>query len=280
MNKRFAAIIALGCLVMAAPGVAQMGPNYGSIAGREESEKMKMKRCYDRQRAPEDRARACKAVMAIGNSFADEVDVAQAYLEAGKFDDALAALVPRMQSNSSDADALTMRAVILAAQGHYDLALVDSNRVIKVASQDASSYYGRCWMRAVAGQELDAAVADCDKAIAQDPNNGAIWDSRGLADFKRGDMKAAIADCGKAIDSRWVSADTYAYLVRFVGGDAAKDMASQKANSYYVRGLAKRLSGDADGAAKDIERANSRDPYIAAELSHIGVVDKQLVAGQ
>lgn len=64
---------------------------------------------------------------------------------------------------------------------------------------EPSLWNQRCWIRAVEGQELDYALADCNEALRLDPRHAAALDSRGLVHLKRGDNEAALADYEAAL---------------------------------------------------------------------------------
>ncbi len=90
---------------------------------------------------------------------------------------------------------------------------------------------GRCWTRALAGKELDKALADCNRAIRALPKAASLLDSRGLVELRMGQYDKAIADY-----------------------DAALALNGKLAWSLYGRGVAKlnkgmKAQGEADLAA-------------------------------
>jgi tetratricopeptide (TPR) repeat protein len=223
------------------------GPSFGQQFGGADP-KLRTERCYNHHRSPQDRLESCKRLAEEGTSVADMTTLADAYRLAGEYDHALAAITPTLNAHPDDASALGTRAVVYAITGKYDLALADSNLALASAPRDPSSYNNRCWVRAIAARELDAALADCNKSLDLKPGDAAVLDSRGLVNFKRRDMKAAIADY-----------------------DAALDKSSHLASSLYMRGTARRQSGDAAGGDADIAKAKGLDPYIDSEFSEYGV---------
>jgi tetratricopeptide (TPR) repeat protein/predicted aspartyl protease len=106
----------------------------------------------------------------------------------------------------------------------------------------------RCWARALAGQDLDAALRDCDAALRARPGASAFLDSRGLVELRRGDWAKAIADYSAALAG-----------------------APKMAWSLYGRGIAELHTGDAAGAKADIAAAAAIRPAIAEDAKGYGI---------
>lgn len=70
---------------------------------------------------------------------------------------------------------------------------------IASAPTNASLLNGRCWLRATNGQELELALADCNKSLRIEPGSAAVLDSRGLVNYKLGRFAAALADYDAAL---------------------------------------------------------------------------------
>jgi tetratricopeptide (TPR) repeat protein len=106
----------------------------------------------------------------------------------------------------------------------------------------------RCWQRALLGQALDRALADCDTALKLRPHTAAFLDSRGLVHLRRGDYDKAIADY-----------------------DAALHLEPKTAWSLYGRGLARLRKGlSAEGQA-DLAAATALQPTIAKRAARFGL---------
>jgi tetratricopeptide (TPR) repeat protein len=73
-----------------------------------------------------------------------------------------------------------------------------------------------CWMGATTGEEIDAALADCNAALQLKPGDAGYLDSRALANLRKGNFAAAIADATAALANN-----------------------SKLSGSLYVRGLAR-----------------------------------------
>lgn len=201
---------------------------------------------------------------------------AELYLASGERNKAAADLDRALSLAPADADALRTRATLRLDQGDRTGALVDADaaaRLTTPASLDmvwVANLYGRlgqparavplldgviaahrddaklgsllnarCWMRGLAGAELDRALDDCNRAIRRDGANPAFVDSRALVRFRQGAFAAALADY-----------------------DAALKGDDQQPWSRYMRGATRRQLGDAAGALADLKAARAIEPGI------------------
>lgn len=105
---------------------------------------------------------------------------------------------------------------------------------------DASLWNNRCWIRAVEGDELDFALADCNEALRLDPRMAAALDSRGLVYLKRGDHAAALADY-----------------------EAALALEPNSAHYRYGRGVARVRLGQTQAGQADMAAAERAEPGVA-----------------
>ena len=101
--------------------------------------------------------------------------------------------------------------------GDYPAALEQVNQWLdnhRVESEQATGLNSRCWLRAAANRDLQAALEDCNRALAMRPKtaaetgsligdsapeNPAYLDSRGLVYLRLGDLKNAIRDYDTAL---------------------------------------------------------------------------------
>ncbi len=111
-----------------------------------------------------------------------------------------------------------------------------------------SALNSRCWARALTGQALDLALADCNAALKKKPDTPAFLDSRGLVYLRQRSYDKAIADY-----------------------DAALRLQPESAWSHYGRGLARQRKGMTTEAQADIEAAKALDPKIAATAAKYGI---------
>jgi tetratricopeptide (TPR) repeat protein len=160
-------------------------------------------RAVDHWRDKEDDAARADLTAAIGlKPDDDEAIYARGHLELDAKDlaaaaadfDAAAKLVPayRMQAALAYEKAKLFEQSV--AQFDLGIAALDKNAPeLNVALND------RCWTRALWGQQLDQALADCTAAIARSPDVGSFRDSRGLVNLRLGNYQASIDDYNAAL---------------------------------------------------------------------------------
>ena len=112
----------------------------------------------------------------------------------------------------------------------------------------AGALNSRCWARALTGQALDLALADCNAALRMRPNTAAFLDSRGLVYLRQKNYDRAIADY-----------------------DAALRLQPKSAWSLYGRGLAKQHKAMTAEAQADIASATALQPEIATTAARYGI---------
>jgi tetratricopeptide (TPR) repeat protein/predicted aspartyl protease len=132
-----------------------------------------------------------------------------------------------------------------SAIAHYSR-WIDAHERTEVHMADVLN--DRCWARALWGQELAQALADCDAALRARPGSAAIMDSRGLVHLRQADYKKAIADY-----------------------DAALRIEPHLPWSLYGRGIARTKNGDAAGGQADLTAAAAVKKDIATEAAHYGI---------
>jgi tetratricopeptide (TPR) repeat protein len=132
--------------------------------------------------------------------------------------------------------------------GKYDAAMAAADEDIKTKPKSANPYNQRCWLRAIAGRDLDEALADCNQALAIEEHDAGIFDSRGLVEFKLGKLKEARADY-----------------------DSALDLAPRMQTSLFVRGIIELRNGNTEAGNADIDAAEKREPLIASRFAAYGV---------
>jgi tetratricopeptide (TPR) repeat protein len=106
----------------------------------------------------------------------------------------------------------------------------------------------RCWARALDGQELDKALADCNTALKLKPNTADFLDSRGLVYLRQSNYDRAIADY-----------------------DAALHLQPKIAWSLYGRGVARLHKGFTAEGQADITAATALEPKIAERAANFGI---------
>ena len=134
------------------------------------------------------------------------------------------------------------RAAVVIAADRDTEALVLLDRDVAVHPQDPKPLTARCRYRARRHLELDAALNDCNAALALDGGFDQL-DARGFLWLQRGEPAKAIAD--------------YSAAMREIGG---------LPELLYGRGLARRMLGDEAGATADTAAAEARDRGIAEDF--------------
>jgi len=182
--------------------------------------------------------------------------VARAQLRAGRRDP-----VESIRPDLDAADRAAPKAAeIRLALGHlfesvrdYPAAIAQYDRWIDARGPDdvqmPAARNSRCWVRALTGQQLDRALADCSAAVHARPKVAAFHDSRGLVYLRQGEYAKAVADY-----------------------DAALALNPKLAWSLYGRGLARQHLGQAAPGAADVAAATALFPKIAEEAASHGLV--------
>lgn len=137
------------------------------------------------------------------------------------------------------------------AIGDLDAAIPQYDRWIAAHPDDSrmpGALNGRCWVRALAGHDLDKAIADCDRALKLRPHTAAYLDSRGLARLRDNDLDKALADY-----------------------QAALAIEPKLAWSLYGRGIIERKQGLAAQARADIAAAIALAPDLPERARKIGL---------
>jgi tetratricopeptide (TPR) repeat protein len=131
-----------------------------------------------------------------------------------------------------------------AAVTQFDLwvAVHDDDRDLPAALN------GRCWARALAGRDLDKALADCNTAVRLTRRSADVLDSRGLVHLRRGEFDRAIADY-----------------------DAALAQKPTTAWSLYGRGLAELRTGAKAQGDADLAAAAVVAPHLAERAAKLGL---------
>ena len=119
--------------------------------------------------------------------------------------------------------------------------------------------------------DYDGAIADCDRAIALDPDDPGGCNIRGMSKWRKGDNNDAIADFDRAIEldpkhgmayhiRGMIKGDQGNYEEAIADFDRAIELDITDADIYNWRGFAKMSIGDYSGAVADYDRAIALDP--------------------
>jgi tetratricopeptide (TPR) repeat protein/predicted aspartyl protease len=172
-------------------------------------------------------------------------------LEREKIADARAYFARALKAAADQPNLQLRLASIWARSGHWDVAIEAYDGWIAdhpKADERWDALNGRCWARAMLGQELDKALADCDAAVRH-VQSSQYLDSRGLVHLRRGEWRAAIADY-----------------------DVALRLQPKLAWSLLGRGLAKQKLGDTAGGATDMAAGLALQPGLEAQARRMGLI--------
>lgn len=141
------------------------------------------------------------------------------------------------QRNERDAVVHFNRAAAKARRSDYVGAVADCDRAIAINPNYADAYSFRGLNKSILGN-LQGAITDFDHAITLNPNNADYYHRRGNCKAKQRDHDGAITDLDCAI-----------YLNPHDEG------------AYAVRGAAKMAKNDHDGAIADYDQAIAMNPH-------------------
>jgi membrane associated rhomboid family serine protease/Flp pilus assembly protein TadD len=131
----------------------------------------------------------------------------------------------------------------LPKEGDLDATIAQCDRAIQLNPKFAEAYCNRGVAKAKKG-DLDGALIDCDRAIELNPKLAGAYSSRGSIEAQKGDFEASIRDCDRAIQ-----------------------LEPERGELYTVRGAAKAKKGDLSGAMADCDRAIQLDPKLVPAYS-------------
>jgi tetratricopeptide (TPR) repeat protein len=150
-----------------------------------------------------------------------------------------------------DADARISLGELYLSVGQFPAAVLQFSQWIDTHEHRevhmAAALNARCWTRALWGQEIEEALADCNAAVKLRPDSARFLNSRGLVYLRKRDFKNAIADY-----------DASLRLERLPW-------------SLYGRGVARVRTGDAAAGRADIAAATALGKNIAATASRYGI---------
>ncbi len=150
----------------------------------------------------------------------------------------------------ADPDGYAIRGSKYVRIGQYDRALRDFDQAIKLKPDYARAFSERCRARAIIGQQLEVALADCTMALRLSPSDAVYLDGRGFTNLKLNRTGPAISDY-----------------------TAALHIKSDRASSFFGRGIARLRNGDKVGGNADIAAAKKLQSTIADDFAKWGVTE-------
>ncbi|HEY2071351.1 MAG TPA: tetratricopeptide repeat protein [Rhizomicrobium sp.] len=172
----------------------------------------------------------------------------RAYFHAKKYDLSLADFNAALARDPHSLEGQQLRGITYAHLGDADHALADFDAIAAATPSDWRALSNVCWFRGLFNRELDKAEAACRRGLELSPNNAALLDSLAFLQFRRGQL----ADAEK----------TYSAAI------AANPRSYQ---SFYMRGVVRRQTGDTAGGDADIAAGLAGAPDEADEFARYGV---------
>lgn len=189
--------------------------------------------------------------------------------QAKDYSAALAACEQAAQLAPDDVRMLYERSQVLQHLGRGADAVADWKRIAELNEQHERLSVERVWnglayARAIANLELDAALADAQKAVEREPNSAELLDTRGYILYRMGKHTEARQDLDKAVtryEALWETAQRTAAKGPAAGsGEAAlspdvlRELALGLAVMRYHRALVLDALGEKDNAEADRAR--------------------------
>lgn len=123
--------------------------------------------------------------------------LAYALRKQGKIDEAIAAFTKSLDLAKSS-DAYNERGTAYFIKGQIDNSIADYNRAIAEDANNGEAFNNRAWAYYTVGRTKEALV-DADKAVALSPDKAYVWDTHGHIEEKLTNRDAAIEDFRKAL---------------------------------------------------------------------------------
>lgn len=171
----------------------------------------------------------------------------QVQMAAGQFAAAASSFTDAMRGTHESADLLASRAIAYEKAGQTALAQADLVKARQEAKRPGE-LNNLCWSLATAGTDLDSALADCNAAVAESPQDDSFQDSLGFVLLRLNRYPEAIA----------------AY-------DTALKLNPLEVHSLYGRGICELRTGKESRGHADIKAATALAFTIADEFAHYGV---------
>ena len=180
------------------------------------------------------------------------------------------------------AEELCARGLSLRDRGDNENALVNFNKAIELAPENAR-YYDNRGISFARMSCYEEAIADFKKALQLEPHQVQRYHNLGAAYTESGDLKQALDSFFEALKYKPDDAQTYYNLgvVRFKLGDKegavadytrSLELRPNNAEAYYNRGVIRRVRGDLNGALADLSEVLRLNPKVVDAYIKRGVV--------
>ncbi|MSP76751.1 MAG: tetratricopeptide repeat protein [Rhodospirillaceae bacterium] len=179
-------------------------------------------------------------------------------------------------------EALASRAAIYSIQGKLDLAIRDLDAAIAIDKGNPVAFFNRGYARFVLA-EYPKAIADYTSAIEIEPGFGLAYNNRCLTRAIAGqDLLQALADCDTALKFMPANLDvrdTRGFIYLKLGDDAlalneyeaALQIDPNRAVALFGRGLARIRTGDVKGGEGDQAAARTINPEVDQQFAFYGL---------
>lgn len=201
----------------------------------------------------EESIRGCTGVIRSGLAIGRALAVAYntrgiRYLALRQDDRALADFSAAVRYSPHYVQGYLNRAALYLVQSDYAAAIADYDRAVAILPDSYIGYGARCWARALWGEQLDVARADCDAALRLSPGQPSVLGSRGLIALREGRFEDAWSDY-----------------------DAAAQSNPGEPRHLYGRGVAALRLSRTEEARADMADAAELSPDIAATFAAYGI---------
>ncbi len=134
------------------------------------------------------------------------------------------------------------------ARNAFDNAADDYDAALLLQPDDVATLINACRARAIANVRLDAALADCQRAIQRDGFNASAHNVRGLVYYRMGRYGDALKDYEMSLHAR-----------------------PNHAGTLFMRGMTKIKLGKTEDGEADIDDAKRLDMRIEMQLAAYGI---------
>jgi tetratricopeptide (TPR) repeat protein len=173
------------------------------------------------------------------------------YQRQGRLGDAIALFSGALAKSPRDEALLSALAIAHDKRGDWQKALEKMRAVLEVNPQNASAANFVGYLLAEHGQDLDEAQRLVQRALDARPDSGAILDSLGWVQFRRGEVERAVETLERAV----ALAPDEPTLFEHLGEVAAKLGRKARAADAYQRAL-ELVSTNPDAADRATQRAD------------------------
>lgn len=203
--------------------------------------------------SPDVSINACTQIIrsdfAIGHALAATYNSrAIRYLQKRDDDHALADFSQAIHYSPHYAQAFLNRASLYLLRRDFQHAIADYDAVVDILPDQQIGYAARCWARALWGQELDQARADCERALGYNSRSVESLNSRAMINLRENRWQDALSDYSTAAETD-----------------------PTNARSLYGRGVAELRLGRTQDAQTDLAAAAQIDPRIERTYADYGV---------